>query len=112
MEKTMMQKLLEAGVSADIVLKLHMEEAGPEPEVPQDPEPEAPAAPEQKEQAAPAAPPAPAEQKTDQVLAAIEKLTGIIQAGNIRKTYRTDPPMTTDDILGTILKGDDYGEEE
>ena len=77
MEKIMMQKLLEAGVSADIVLKLHMEEAATEPEADPQPEPGPEPGPEPKPDPAPAPT---ADQKTDQVLAAIEKLTGIIQA--------------------------------
>lgn len=125
MEKTMMQKLIDAGVSAEVVLKLHMEDedhAPKEQEKPEDPEEkEKPRDPEEQKK-----PRDPEEQKkpedpeerekpagnTDAVLAAIEKLTGAIQAGNIRGTYTKNTPQTTDDILATILRGEPDEAEE
>ena len=125
MEKTMMQKLLDAGVSAEVVLKLHMEDEVPAPkeqEKPEDPEEKKkPEDPEEKEKTREPEkqkkPEDPEEREKpagnmDVVLAAIEKLTGAIQAGNIRGTYTKNTPQTTDDILATILRGEvDEAEE-
>lgn len=95
LEKSMMKKLKEKGVPADVILDLLLDEdqPAPTPEAPEDPAPqEAPAAPEK-----PAAP--------DPVLAAIEKLTGAVQAMNQRQNYVETPGReTTDEILSKIIK--------
>lgn len=87
MEKAMIAKLQKAGVAADVILSLIMDDTetpaatkDPAPE-PKAEEPKAPAetpvTEDKQEEPAPEAP------KIDAVLAAIEKLTGAVQASNI-----------------------------
>lgn len=103
-DKGMIKKLSGAGVSPEIILNLLLDEEEPEQaaEVRADPAPAEPAA-------APAAPAAPATQpeprKDDAILAAIEKLTGAIQASNIRSMSAGDPAQaeTADTILASLI---------
>ena len=100
MDKSLIKKLIDAGVSADVVLKLHLEEEDPAPKA-EDPQPEPKAAdpqPEPKPQAAAAG-------GMDQVLAAIQQLTGAIQAGNIGRDSYEHKEETADQVIATILKG-------
>lgn len=101
MEPKMIKKLKDAGVSADIILNLLLDD-GEEPAAasaaaPLEPEkkPEPEAKPE------PAAAPA-----VDPILKAITDLTGVIQASNILRTGReAEKPVTADDVLAEILTG-------
>ena len=103
-DKDMIKKLSGAGVSPEIILNLLLDEDEPKPaaEVRADPDPAEPAA-------APAAPAAPTTQpetrKDDAILAAIEKLTGAIQASNIRSMSAGDPTQaeTADTILASLI---------
>ena len=103
-DKGMIKKLSSAGVSPEIILNLLLDEDEPEQaaEVRADPTPAEPAA-------APAAPAVPATQpeprKDDAILAAIEKLTGAIQASNIRSMSAGDPAQaeTADSILASLI---------
>lgn len=101
-DQTMIKKLKDAGVGADIIINLLLEEE------PANPAPAA--APEQKEQPAeaPETPAAPAEKQPDPdpILKAIADLTGAIQASNILRTGREKAEQpTADDVLAEILSG-------
>lgn len=100
MEPKMIKKLKDAGVSADIILNLLLDDEEPaaaSAAAPQEPDkkPEPEAKPE------PAAAPA-----ADPILKAITDLTGVIQASNILRTGREpEKPVTADDVLAEILTG-------
>lgn len=100
MEPKMIKKLKDAGVSADIILNLLLDDEEPaaaSAAVPLEPEkkPEPEAKPE------PAAAPA-----VDPILKAITDLTGVIQASNILRTGReAEKPVTANDVLAEILTG-------
>lgn len=100
LEKTMIEKLMKAGVSADVILGIIMdEEKQPEPE--KKPEQPAPTPePEKKpEKPAPAAMP-----QGDAILAAIEKLTGAVQAANLQRgSFKSEQPETVDSILASVI---------
>ena len=98
-DQKMILKLKEAGVSADIILNLLLDEPeAPEPAAAPDPTPE----PDKK----PAAAPAPKTPDPDPILKAISDLTGAIQASNILRTGRDrQDPVTADDVLAEVLTG-------
>lgn len=99
MENNLIKKLKDAGVDAEIILNLILDgEDTPQPV----PEPE-----EQPEKQPEPEP----EKKPDPVLEAIDKLTGMIIAGNIRRAYDDKSPESADDIIANILKGGENGQE-
>lgn len=97
------QKLKEKGVDPSVILDLLLEEdLGAAPETPEEKKQEQ--TPEEKqEDKKPAAP----EQKNDiqdQILKAIEKLTGAVQTSNLLNAGSTGPDVdTTEDILASII---------
>jgi hypothetical protein len=110
-DKGMIKKLSSAGVSPEVIVNLLLDEDEPEQaaEVRADPEqiaeapkpaPAAPAAQPKPAQAAPEEP-----DKQDAILAAINKLTGAIQASNMRRDGMPGPDQaeTTDTILANLL---------
>ena len=105
MEARDVLKLVEAGFSHDEILAL----AGTaQPEEAQPPKEEAPAQPEPvKEQPAQPAPePAadPNAARYTELLEAMQKLTGAIQAGNIlNSSNREDPQLSPEDILAEVV---------
>lgn len=109
MEKSLIQKLQKAGVSADVILALVLDDdqpaegaqapAGDSAQSAADPQggaqtPEVPAQPAQ-----PAG-------GTDPILAAINKLTGAIQASNIINSGAAGRPqaVTVDDVMAKIIQ--------
>lgn len=102
-DKGMIKKLSSAGVSPEIILNLLLDEDEPEQAA------EVRAEPAQVVQAPPAetvpAAPAPEPRKDDAILSAIEKLTGAIQASNIRSMSAGDPAQaeTADTILASLI---------
>lgn len=113
MTNDMIKKLMAAGVAPDIILNLHLEDA--EEALPATAEQEAqaaePTAQAAEKEARAAAEPA-AQAGMDQVLLAINKLTGAIQAGNIAASYHEHKALTADDAIATILKGGNPNGEE
>lgn len=91
-------KLLKAaGVEDAVLIRLLFDDQEAE-EVPADPEP-APAA-----EPAPAPAAAPIETGADKILAAIERLTGAVQASNMRSMDGGQPVReTADDILASLI---------
>lgn len=114
MNTDLIKKLKEKGVPADVILELVLDDqepgATPEPVQPaEDPAPQPAADPAQP--AAQDTQPAAAPAGTDKILEAIEKLTGAIQAANIRGMNSGGPQSeTADDILASMIapkkKGD------
>lgn len=100
-DKGMIKKLSSAGVSPEIILNLLLDEDEPEQAAEVRAEPEQIA---EAPQPAPAAQPAEPD-KQDAILAAINKLTGAIQASNIRRDGMPGPDQaeTTDTILANLL---------
>jgi hypothetical protein len=103
-DKGMIKKLSSAGVSPEVILNLLLDEDEPEKAA------EVRADPEQIAEAPKPAPAAPAAQpeepdKQDAILAAINKLTGAIQASNMRRDGMPGPDQaeTTDTILANLL---------
>ena len=98
-DQKLIRKLKDAGVGADIILNLMLDDQeAPEPAAAPDPAPE----PEAK----PAAAPAPKTPDPDPILKAITELTGVIQASNILRTGRDrQEPQSADDVLAEILTG-------
>lgn len=110
MDKTLITKLQKAGVDAQVILELIMDEEAAAPATGADSTVGTGASAETggTVQAAgnPADTPAGgtgAIEGTDKILAAINKLTGAIQASNIRAGGRVEAKETTDDILATII---------
>lgn len=109
MDKKMIKKMMDYGVSAEVVLKLMLDDD------------ESEASPKEKPEAAEKEKPTGAEEenpkkvsgnetsKEDPVLKAIEHLTGMIASQNIRRDYRDSQQETADDILAKVLinKGDE-----
>lgn len=93
--KEMLGYLKEKGVSADILLGMLLDD-NPMTEA------ESPAAEEPRpEEPKPAEPAKPAK---DDVLAAIEKLTGAVQAMNVRaRSFEPQPAQSVDEILAGVL---------
>lgn len=101
--KKLAEKMFDMGVSSDIILKLMLED-----------EVESEASSEEKPASGEEKPEAPKEESKDEtygdpVLKAIESLTGMIAAQNIRRDYRDSQKETADDILAKVLinKGDE-----
>lgn len=97
MDKELIKKLSKAGVSSDVILALMLDEdEKPQPEVKPEPAKQPEQKPEPKEQ--------PAAVGNDAILAAIEKLTGAVQAANIRNMGGNTPKQeTADDVLAQII---------
>lgn len=110
MNTDLIKKLKEKGVPADVILELVLDDqepgATPEPAQPaEDPAPQPAADPATDPAPQPATPAG-----TDKILEAIERLTGAIQAGNIRGMNSGGPQTeTADEILAAMIapkKGD------
>lgn len=99
MDKELIKKLSKAGVSAEVILALMLDEdEKPEQEQPK-PEQEQPK-PKQEQPK----PEQPAAVGNDAILAAIEKLTGAVQAANIRNIGGSTPKQeTAEDVLAQII---------
>lgn len=98
-EKSLIQKLHAAGVSPDVILQLVLDDDTPAPPqpAPADPAP----------QPAPADPAPAAIPQGDAILQAINRLTGSIQAMNIRGIGGATPPAqpTARDALAYMISG-------
>ena len=94
MDKELIKKLSKAGVSSDVIIALMLdEEDKPQPEPTQQPEPAQQPEPKQ-----------PAPVGNNAILAAIEKLTGAVQAANIRNMGGSTPKQeTAGDVLAQII---------
>ena len=109
MDKDLIKKLSRAGVSSDVILALMLDEDEKQPEQ----KPEQASQPEQKPEPAsqPEQKPEPTKKPVqpgavgnDEILAAIEKLTGAVQAANIRNMGGSTPKQeTADDVLAQII---------
>lgn len=109
------KKLKEKGVDPSVILDLLLEEEetpGAAPETPEEkPEDKKPAAPEEKKPETPKDPdpitPEHIRQATevqDQILKAIEKLTGAVQTSNLLNAGSTGPDVdTTEAVLASII---------
>lgn len=114
MDHKLMKQLLDAGVSAETLLRVMFAEDEPVPE-PAKPEPAPEPAPAPEPEPAPAPEPAPGEpasvrkETEDVVLAAIRDLTGAIQASNIINNGREKTELSiadqADAVLTKILTG-------
>lgn len=101
MDKSMVKKLSSAGVDPAVIINLLLDEDEPEQAAGVRAEPaEAPAEP-----APQVSQPEPEPRKDDAILAAIERLTGAVQAANIRTMSAGDPTQaeTADSILASLI---------
>jgi hypothetical protein len=101
MDKSMVKKLSSAGVDPAVIINLLLDEDEPEQAAGVRAEPaEAPAEP-----APQVTQPEPEPRKDDAILAAIERLTGAVQAANIRNMSAGDPTQaeTADSILASLI---------
>lgn len=114
MDHKLMKQLLDAGVSAETLLRVMFAEDEPVPE-PAKPEPAPEPAPEPEPAPAPEPAPEPApasvrKETEDVVLAAIRELTGAIQASNIINNGREKTDLSiadqADAVLAKILTGE------
>lgn len=102
-DKKLIEKLSKAGVDPAVIVRMlldddEMEQGKPEQIL--DPEP-APSQPEPEKAASETKP----QPSGDMILAAIEKLTGAVQAANMRYLSAGDPAAaeTTDTILASLI---------
>ena len=114
MTKEQVEALRSAGISESAIIdRILAESAGPGPENPdagkkteadpeQKPEPEKQPDPEKKPETQPAAP----ADRTDEVIAAIQKLTGAVLGHNVNGTGTDTLGETGDDIIGKLLRGE------
>lgn len=112
MEKALIQKLQKAGVDAQVILSLIMDEDQAAPETPETPAPEAQPETETPETGTPEKTPA-TPVKPDPILEAINKLTGAIQASNIINSGAPGRPqaVTVDDVMAKIIQPQAPGKE-
>ena len=100
MEKQMIKKLKDAGVSADVILGLLLDDEAEANAEPEQVTPEPAAAKEQE----PAPAPAPDKAAPDPVLAKLDSLIGAIQASNIIRAGRESIKQeSVDDILAAMI---------
>lgn len=94
-------KLVDAGFTHDEILAL----AGTaQPEEAEPPKNEPAPQPEPEPAPAPAPQPDPNQERYDQLLEAMQKLTGAIQAGNIlNSSNREEPQLSAEDILAEVV---------
>lgn len=99
LSKKLAEKMFDMGVSSDVILKLMLgdeeESAAPPEEKPETSEEEKPEAPKEGSKSE--------TRGEDPVLKAIEHLTGMIAAQNIRRDYKESQKETADDILAKVL---------
>lgn len=110
MEKELIQKLQKAGVASDVILALILDDEQPAPEAQTQNQPAAEQPAEQPEQQAA---PETGGTATDPILAAINKLTGAIQASNIINSGAAGRPqaVTVDDVMAKIIQPQAPGKE-
>ncbi len=94
-------KLVDAGFTKEEILAL----AGTaQPEEAEPPKNEPAPQPEPEPAPAPAPQPDPNQERYDQLLEAMQKLTGAIQAGNIlNSSNREEPQLSAEDILAEVV---------
>lgn len=113
MTKEQVEALRSAGISESAIIDRILEEsAGPGPENPdtgkdkpepeKQPEPEKKPEPEKEPETQPAAP----ADRTDEVIAAIQKLTGAVLGHNVNGTGTDILGESGDDIIGKLLRGE------
>ena len=115
MTKEQVEALRSAGISESAIIdRILAESAGPGPENPdagkkkpeaepeKKPEPEKQPEPEKKPETQPAAP----ADRTDEVIAAIQKLTGAVLGHNVNGTGTDTLGESGDDIIGKLLRGE------
>lgn len=114
MTKEQVEALRSAGISESAIIdRILAESAGPGPEKPdtgkkteaepeKKPEPEKQPEPEKKPETQPAAP----ADRTDEVIAAIQKLTGAVLGHNVNGTGTDTLGESGDDIIGKLLRGE------
>lgn len=102
MDRALIKKLSEAGVAPEVIVRLLLDD---EPEKMAEPAPEPAPAPEPRPEPAPEPKPEPKpDLQSDKILAAIERLTGAVQASNIRNLGGPGPEAeTVDDILAQVI---------
>ena len=109
MTKEQVEALRSAGISESAIIdRILAESAGPGPEKPDtgkkteaEPEKKKPE-PEKKPETQPAAP----ADRTDEVIAAIQKLTGVVLGHNVNGSGTDTLGETGDDIIGKLLRGE------
>ena len=114
MTKEQVEALRSAGISESAIIdRILAESAGPGPEKPdagkkteaepeKKPEPEKQPEPEKKPENQPAAP----ADRTDEVIAAIQKLTGAVLGHNVNGTGTDTLGKSGDEIIGELLRGE------
>lgn len=115
MTKEQVEALRSAGISESAIIdRILAESAGPGPENPdagkKKPEPEKKAEPEKQpepeKKPEPETQPAAPADRTDEVIAAIQKLTGAVLGHNVNGTGTDELGDTGDDIIGKLLRGE------
>ena len=110
MTKEQVEALRSAGISESAIIdRILAESAGPGPENPDtgkktEAEPEKKPEPEKKTE--PETQPAAPADRTDEVIAAIQKLTGAVLGHNVNGTGTDELGDTGDDIIGKLLRGE------
>ena len=99
MDKALVKRMMELGIEADKILALVMDEPEQQEQKPEQQEQQEQQEQKQEQEQKPEQPP----KNQDAVLAAIEKLTGAIAAGNIRRDGFENKPETADDVLAKVL---------
>lgn len=107
MTKEQVEALRSAGISESAIIdRILAESAGPGPENPdagKKPEPDKTPEPEKKPE--PEKQPAPPADRTDEVIAAIQRLTGAVLGHNVNGTGTDDLGKSGDEIIGELFRG-------
>lgn len=114
MTKEQVEALRSAGISESAIIdRILAESAGPGPENPDtgkkpepDKKPEPEKQPEPEKKTEPETQPAAPADRTDEVIAAIQKLTGAVLGHNVNGTGTDTLGETGDDIIGKLLRGE------
>jgi outer membrane biosynthesis protein TonB len=113
MTKEQVEALRSAGISESAIIdRILAESAGPGPENTDtgkkkpEAEPEQKPEPEKKPEKKPETQPAAPADRTDEVIAAIQKLTGAVLGHNVNGTGTDTLGESGDDIIGKLLRGE------